>query len=367
MDATVYKNMGRFIDIPEKTRTREEILDLNIVQIKGIKIKTAEILKTVLGITKIRELSEKIITKEHVKLMKAMLVSPTELANWVFMAKMIKESKFEEFAGTSKISVFGLANAGKTALLNVLQGNLNIEVLTDIKPTTGANRVLANILDLDYSIWDMGGQDLYREEYISNAELYFLHIDLLIFVVDIQDNANYQKALSYLKDIINIIENLKENPDFLIMLHKVDPKLQEDKDTQARVAALTSQVKKIFSGKSFGMDILTSSIFQWTGQNKTITKEVRSFLTDTKGKGNDSERIELLTDSMEKIFNMVINLSASIDERISKLEEGIGELASMAKSVPKKDIKKYDFKKVNLKVDGLRNELMKVITKRRLD
>jgi len=60
-------------------------------------------------------------------------------------------------------------------------------------------------------------------------------------------------------------------------------------------------------------------------------------------------------------------LSASIDERISKLEQGIAELASMAKSIPSKDIKQYDFKKVNLKVDGLRNELMKVITKRKLD
>jgi len=52
MDATVYKNIGRFIEIPEKTRTREEILDLNIVQIKGIRIKDAEIIKTVLGISR---------------------------------------------------------------------------------------------------------------------------------------------------------------------------------------------------------------------------------------------------------------------------------------------------------------------------
>ena len=365
MDATVFKNISRFIDIPEKIRTREEILDLNIVNIKGIKIKNAEIIRTVLGITKIRELAEKIITRDHVKLIKAMMVNPNELANWVFIAKMIKESRFDEFSGTSKISVFGLANAGKTALLNVLQGNLNIEVLRDIKPTTGANRVLANILDLNYSIWDMGGQELYRDEYISNAELYFLHIDLLIFLIDVQDNADYQKALSYLKDIINIMENLQETPDFLIMLHKVDPELQEDKDTLARVAALTSQINKIFAGKGFGMDILTSSIYQWTGQNKTITKEVRSFLQDSKG--SDSEKIELLTDSMEKIFNMVINLSASIDERISRLEAGIQELAHMAKAIPKQDMEQYDFKKVNLKVDGLRNELMKVITKRKLD
>jgi len=294
-----------------------------------------------------------------------MLVSPNDLANWVFTAKMIKEAKFDVFSGTSKISVFGLANAGKTALLNVLQGNLNIEVLRDIKPTTGANRVMANILDLNYSIWDMGGQELYRDEYISNAELYFLHIDLLIFIIDIQDNTQYKKALSYLKDIINIIESLKENPDFLVMLHKVDPELQNDKDTQARISALTKQINKIFEGKSFGKDILTSSIYQWTGENKTITKEVRSFLQDSKE--SDSEKIELITESMEKIFNMVINLSASIDERISKLEQGIAELASMAKSIPSKDIKQYDFKKVNLKVDGLRNELMKVITKRKLD
>lgn len=126
-----------------------------------------------------------------------------------------------------KILIMGLHKSGKTSIILCLQGNPNLMSFYNIKPTLGVN--IQNFKgndDQEFVVWEMGGQDKYREKYLDNFERYMDGTYKIIFIIDVQDKENYSKALDYLKTIITEFKKANQFPEFSIFLHKFDPNIE---------------------------------------------------------------------------------------------------------------------------------------------
>ena len=54
----------------------------------------------------------------------------------------------------------------------------------------------------EYNIWDFGGQEGYRKEYLDNFEKYLTGANKIIYVIDVQDSTRYDLALEYMENVI---------------------------------------------------------------------------------------------------------------------------------------------------------------------
>jgi hypothetical protein len=167
---------------------------------------------------------------------------------------------------SKKVLVVGLDYAGKTSILGVL--NQEYHKLDKMKPTTGIERKIVQILGDTIAIWDLGGQEKYRSGYLSDIRT-FAETSSLFFVVDIQTPARFEFALQYFSTILIMIESLGIKPHISILLHKVDPDIQNNPKTQASI----KKARELFLTNSRGheLSIFTTSIFD----TKSI---VRAFL-----------------------------------------------------------------------------------------
>lgn len=128
-----------------------------------------------------------------------------------------------------KILMIGLDNSGKTSISKCLKGIKNISAFNSIVPTREHNIENFEALNSKYVIWDLSGQEAYREEYLNQASKFFDDTSKIIYVIDIQDVKRYDLALEYMEKVINSID--KQNDiDFSIFLHKYDPDLKFDQE-----------------------------------------------------------------------------------------------------------------------------------------
>ena len=131
-----------------------------------------------------------------------------------------------ESINSNKILFVGLDNSGKTTIVHSLQGIKNLPSFCNTKPTEGLNIENIQAFDSDFTIWDLGGQETFRNEYLKDFQKYIIGCNKLIYVFDIQDTKRYDLALEYFEHIIDL---LKENSDLeiWIFLHKYDPDLNK--------------------------------------------------------------------------------------------------------------------------------------------
>lgn len=163
---------------------------------------------------------------------------------------------------TRKIVLVGLDNAGKTSILLSLQGNSNLLSFLTLKPTQGVN--IQNIRDrgTSFNLWDLGGQEQYRRDYVEDLERYFNDVNKIIFVIDVQDTKRYEIALDYLKMMVSHIVNNEIQADISIFLHKFDPDLEKNPnyaDSKIR-SELLDKIKVIFPAKR-SYSLFKTSIF----------------------------------------------------------------------------------------------------------
>lgn len=128
-----------------------------------------------------------------------------------------------------KILMIGLDNSGKTSISKCLKGIKNLSAFNSIVPTREHDIENFEVLNSKYVIWDLSGQEAYREEYLNQASKFFDDTSKIIYVIDIQDVKRYDLALEYMEKVINSID--KQNDiDFSIFLHKYDPDLKFDQE-----------------------------------------------------------------------------------------------------------------------------------------
>lgn len=159
-----------------------------------------------------------------------------------------------------KILFAGLANAGKTSILRVLDDNL--EIIPKLQPTPGVEYNHYQFMGFDVSIWDAGGQTSYRTYYIKDYEKYFAATDILFYVVDVQDRTAFQESLDYFKQVVGVLGKLQlKNTYIVILLHKYDPHLQNRAvDLEKNVAHLQGEFEKLVI--NFAYAIYKTSIYE---------------------------------------------------------------------------------------------------------
>jgi GTPase SAR1 family protein len=159
----------------------------------------------------------------------------------------------------------GLDNSGKTSIAHSLRGTRNLPSFCKTKPTVRRNIVSIKAYDSEYIIWDLGGQEAYREEYLENYENYFKGFDKFIYIFDVQDVERYDLALEYYENIINLVKDRNDVGDFevSIFLHKFDPDLKDIRPdiTDDVIENLKEKIKKIIDKTEFFYQIFKTSIY----------------------------------------------------------------------------------------------------------
>ena len=165
----------------------------------------------------------------------------------------------------NKILFVGLDNSGKTSIVHSLQGIKNLPSFFNIKPTEGLNIKNIKALDSEFAIWDLGGQETFRNEYLKDFQKYSIGCNKLIYVFDIQDTKRYDLALEYFDKIINLFKKNSDTEivEVSIFLHKYDPDLSEThpKITKKVFDAFKEKIKERIEKTDFFYQIFRTTIF----------------------------------------------------------------------------------------------------------
>ncbi len=124
-----------------------------------------------------------------------------------------------------KIVVMGMENAGKTTILNILSQESDIAPSRPpiMNPTKAVERNLLTLFGKKTVIWDFGGQETYRNEYLANPEKYFHTIKFFYYVIDIQDYYRLIPSVMYFTGVFNKIKNYSPDAKIIFIFHKMDP------------------------------------------------------------------------------------------------------------------------------------------------
>ena len=163
---------------------------------------------------------------------------------------------------TKKIVIMGLDNSGKSSIVLCLKGVKNLTSFSAIKPTRGFEINKFKTMGSDFNIWDFGGQEKFREEYVKNFNNHIKGTNKLIYVVDIQDRGRFDLSLQYLSKIITLLQENKLTPKFSLFLHKYDPDMEliNREINEELIQTLIKQIENIIP-QSFPHQIYTTSIY----------------------------------------------------------------------------------------------------------
>lgn len=281
---------------------------------------------------KIEELKAKYPTLEA-KLKKTITISS--------LIASIKEEKEGIETKGQKVLVCGLDAAGKTSLLSKFGGRLGISEMISTHPTKGVVRMKFGSTNLNLFIWDLGGQEEYRERYLSNPEQYFIQLDLLLFVIDVQDPERFDESLEYFDKILDSIIILEENPYILVFLHKVDPELKNDPKILLNIELLKDNITELLKTKTFNFDIeiYLTSIYSLISREPQFAKYVKNLMSATHSLTDPTVRkVEGLGKTLEETLNAVIRLSESISTQLNDLDNRLRAIESGAFQVAQSGI-----------------------------
>ncbi|MHA1805168.1 MAG: ADP-ribosylation factor-like protein [Promethearchaeota archaeon] len=232
-----------------------------------------------------------------------------------------------------KILIAGLCEAGKTAIISKLGGKLGIADLASLKPTKGVERKKIKTENLELIIWDMGGQRQYREGYLKDPELYFMDIDLLVYVIDVQDSEKFEESIKYLEEVLNVLTMLEENPYILIFIHKYDPEIKASPEILLNIEFLKERLSEVLNkeGRSFNHEVYCTSIYSLIFIEPSFSKMIKEVLNVNYSLSDPlTRKIDGLGKILEQTINMIIKLSESLSNQLEMLEHRLKAIESGA-------------------------------------
>jgi hypothetical protein len=121
----------------------------------------------------------------------------------------------------------------------------------------------------------MGGQEKYRSIYINNP-IYFSGTDYLYFLIDIQDELQFQTAVDYLFDLLCILEEMDYNNEIVVCFHKYDPKLRNNKDYRDR----TNMIKNLILSEHSDLNFVffKTSVYDISSISKAVSYAINRLL-----------------------------------------------------------------------------------------
>ncbi len=314
----VQRFSDRFLNVEKgkEITSIAEILDLPLNALKDISMQDVESfskneLKTIRDLSQLKpEILEDFANKSNFDV--------GRLKKYFIACKLIsrawqKRSSYGKKT-TMKIVVVGLDNAGKTTLIDLLAGKKLSEVINQ-SPTTMVNQVNIPSQDVNLVAWDFGGQVQHREAYLQNPEEYFIGLDLVLFVIDMQDTARYDEAMGYFSQLLDIIIYLKETPYFLVLMHKSDPELLGDPDFQINLEYVDGKIRNLMTKTKLGIEIVKSSIYSTFNAQPQIVGVLKEMF-----KSNQVTEVNvLLLDAMMKLTDLI----TQVGNKMVQLEEQI--------------------------------------------
>jgi len=362
----IIRVLSKFLD-PKMAKVKnltniDDVLKLPIYSCRFIRKNEAKVLNELIGISNIEDASKLDKNNPFEKINKIKPtrdpLEATELQEQLdekfnllqeqnpdiekYVKKLITISKIvasvkeedEEFKHLAqKIVVIGLDNAGKTAILSKFGGRLGITDLAALKPTKGVDRHFIKTADseLDLFVWDMGGQLKYRNQYLENPEKYFLQIDLLIYVIDVQDSERYAESFEYFDEILEILRFLEEDPFILIYIHKYDPDLRNEPEILLSVELLKDNLNQLLTQYGFDYEAYLTSIYSLISNEPQFSKYIKDVMKSVDSLTNPTLRkVEGLGKTLEETMNAVIRLSESISKQLNDLDTRLRAIESGA-------------------------------------
>jgi len=218
----------------------------------------------------------------------------------------------------SKIAILGLSNAGKTSIVKILMREF--ESLTKIEATINVERTFFEILNKQIVIWDFGGQEKYRDKYLNSPERFFMHLEHIYYVIDVQDPALLGSNIMYFQGLIHRIKKYSPSARLSILFHKTDPNLEnpmvqggvQDKFNEVALSTLLEDkidysmfYTSIFNSWSI-VQAFSRTIFESDDFSENLAHILQSF-----GELTDVIFASLLT---ENIFELAYFTSPRLDE-----------------------------------------------------
>jgi hypothetical protein len=187
--------------------------------------------------------------------------------------------------------------------------------------------------DVTFVIWDMGGQDRYRKKYIEYPDRYFIDVQSVIYVIDVQDKEKYDLSQDYLAKLVEIFEGFEEYPDFFIFLHKADPEIYEK--LKPDLAVCEDFVTKIFENRPFEHRIFHTSIYNTAISGENFADSLAN-LFELSNRTDDTSAD--LLNSLQLVYNNIIKISyvlEGFENRLSRIESQIAT-GGVAPEIPAK-------------------------------
>lgn len=362
----IIKVISKFLDPKSvkigKLEKIDDILKLPIQSYKFIDKEESTIIKNLFEISKIKEIlelnkddpfesltileeseesEESLELKENLKEKIGALKNkyPTlekKLRKAVTISTLIN-SLTEETEGiepqAQKVLVAGLDDAGKTSLLSKFGGRLGISDMIATHPTKGVVRMKFGDSKLSLFIWDLGGQLEYRERYLSNPEQYFIQLDLLIYVIDVQDPKRFEESLEYLDNILDSLVMLEETPYVLLFLHKYDPDLKGEPKILLNIELLKDNISELLKSKNydFELEVYLTSIYSLISHEPQFAKYIKNLMTAGYSLTDPTvKKVEGLGKTLEETLNAVIRLSESMSTQLNDLDSRLRAIESGA-------------------------------------
>lgn len=311
----------RFLETDENLETFRDILRSSPEILKDCSKEDAEKLAD----NKIKRIGDmrRIKTKKIPKLAEKIGVDENNFRKWIMAAGLVARAwnKRSSYLSKSemKIAVLGLDNAGKSSMLQSLSGKTNLGEITDLEPTVGVEVKKIESDNYNLVIWDFGGQVGHRHDYLESPEEFFVQVDSLFFVIDVQDTERYDESIEYFKQILDIILFLNEIPYILILLHKVDPDVKDDPDFEINIEYVKGKFEQRLMDEELPYDIVETSIYNFYAKEPEFAKTFKQFFA----KGEKPQTVE---ESIAALTQTVMNLSTSIISNFNELKSMIRSL-----------------------------------------
>jgi len=310
-ESTIIKNLFEISKIKEILELNKDdpFESLTILEESEESLELTESLKEKIG-----ELKNKYPTLEN-KLRKAVTIS-------TLINSLTEETEAIE-PEAQKVLVAGLDAAGKTSLLSKFGGRLGISDMIATHPTKGVVRMKFGTSNLNLFIWDLGGQAEYRERYLNNPEQYFIQLDLLIYVVDVQDPKRFEESLDYLDKILDSLVLLEEAPYVLLFIHKYDPDLKRDPKILLNIELLKDGIRELLKSKNydFEVELYLTSIYSLISREPQFAKYIKNLMSSTYSLTDPTvKKVDGLGKTLEETLNAVIRLSESLSTQLNDLD-----------------------------------------------
>jgi len=159
-----------------------------------------------------------------------------------------------------KIIMIGLDKAGKTSFLKGVKKKYS-EII-NLLPTKGVERSEEKLFEeqnSQISIWDLGGQKQYRDKYLENSKIYLYNVDLIFYIIDIQDTKRIPVSLNLFREIIDSMRQLDEYPPIVVCFNKFDPDIKDSKALKKASEQATLEIKNY--SENYFIKIFQTSIF----------------------------------------------------------------------------------------------------------